>query len=419
MKGEHMEVKGKNTKDKRLLRQILAIAFLVFIGMTIYETLKQVIFPDITIWQSHIVTILFSTLCAAVVSFSFLREHIKISDRLADMNIESDLLRKGLENTIERFQESEKLFKILLKALPGGIFVHDLEGNNLLVNDMACHNSGYSKEELLNMSIMDIDPGLGPRESATPKWQDLGEGESINFETTHMRKDGSTFPVEVHLNVTQLDGESILLSIIFDITERKRIEEALNNAYNIINRSPAVAFLWRNAEGWPVEFVSGNVRGLFGYSAEEFTSGKIAYDVTVHPDDLERVTQEVTKNSEEGREHFTHKPYRIIAKDGETKWLDDMTFIRRDEKGDITHYEGIVLDISKRIRAEEEVRTLQGILPICSHCKKIRDDKGYWNQIENYIHEHSEAVFSHSICPECLKKYYPEYDAHNNGPKKE
>jgi hypothetical protein len=60
-----------------------------------------------------------------------------------------------------------------------------------------------------------------------------------------------------------------------------------------------------------------------------------------------------------------------------------------------------------------EVKTLTGLLPICTSCKKIRDDKGYWNQIELYIKEHSEADFSHSICPECAKKLYPEFYKEN------
>ena len=53
--------------------------------------------------------------------------------------------------------------------------------------------------------------------------------------------------------------------------------------------------------------------------------------------------------------------------------------------------------------------TTSGLLPICSSCKKIRDDKGYWNQIEGYIREHSDATFSHGICPDCTKALYPEY----------
>jgi FixJ family two-component response regulator len=80
-------------------------------------------------------------------------------------------------------------------------------------------------------------------------------------------------------------------------------------------------------------------------------------------------------------------------------------------------------EISQRRKAEEEkekligelqnalaeVKTLSGLLPICSLCKKIRDDKGYWNQIEVYIRAHSEAEFSHGLCPECAHKLYPEY----------
>ncbi len=59
--------------------------------------------------------------------------------------------------------------------------------------------------------------------------------------------------------------------------------------------------------------------------------------------------------------------------------------------------------------ALKNVKVLRGFLPICASCKKIRDDKGYWNQIETYIKEHSEAKFSHGICPDCVRKLYPEY----------
>jgi DNA-binding response OmpR family regulator len=59
-------------------------------------------------------------------------------------------------------------------------------------------------------------------------------------------------------------------------------------------------------------------------------------------------------------------------------------------------------------QALAEVKTLKGFLPICASCKKIRDDQGYWNQIEQYIQEHSDARFSHGLCPECLIKLYPE-----------
>ncbi len=59
--------------------------------------------------------------------------------------------------------------------------------------------------------------------------------------------------------------------------------------------------------------------------------------------------------------------------------------------------------------AYNKVKRLSGLIPICAQCKKIRDDSGYWNQVESYITEHSDAVFSHGICPDCMEKLYPEY----------
>jgi predicted membrane protein len=61
----------------------------------------------------------------------------------------------------------------------------------------------------------------------------------------------------------------------------------------------------------------------------------------------------------------------------------------------------------------DQVKTLSGLLPICASCKNIRDDNGYWKQIEQYIQHHSEAEFSHGICPECAKKLYPDFDLSN------
>lgn len=65
--------------------------------------------------------------------------------------------------------------------------------------------------------------------------------------------------------------------------------------------------------------------------------------------------------------------------------------------------------ITELREAMANIQTLKGYLPICASCKKIRDDRGYWNQIETYIRDHSEAEFSHGICPDCAKKLYPEY----------
>jgi hypothetical protein len=97
----------------------------------------------------------------------------------------------------------------------------------------------------------------------------------------------------------------------------------------------------------------------------------------------------------------------------------------RDSRGEIAGAIESVRDVTERKRAEVEremlvhglqealarVKTLSGMLPICACCKKIRDDRGYWNQLETYFSEHSEVLFSHGYCPDCLKKAYDELDA--------
>jgi len=93
----------------------------------------------------------------------------------------------------------------------------------------------------------------------------------------------------------------------------------------------------------------------------------------------------------------------------------------------------VMRDISKRRQMEEEqkklisdlqaaynkVNTLSGLLPICANCKKIRDDKGYWHTVEVYVRDHSNAEFSHGICPDCLQELYPEFGEEKNGEENE
>ncbi len=93
-------------------------------------------------------------------------------------------------------------------------------------------------------------------------------------------------------------------------------------------------------------------------------------------------------------------------------------FLADDNNGKFKCTNGIAKDITKRIQLEKEqkntidklqksineVKILRGILPICSYCKKIRDDKGYWQQVEGYIRDHSEAEFTHGMCPDCYKR---------------
>ena len=115
--------------------------------------------------------------------------------------------------------------------------------------------------------------------------------------------------------------------------------------------------------------------------------------------------------------------YKLALSDGRTFWLKDQAEIERYPEDQSSISLGCLTMVSKEMEAAEEreklvlelqdalskVKQLSGLLPICASCKKIRDDQGYWNQIEEYIRNHSEADFSHGLCPPCIEKLYPDY----------
>lgn len=128
--------------------------------------------------------------------------------------------------------------------------------------------------------------------------------------------------------------------------------------YTTLLRGPFVIFRWIAAEGWPVEAVSENVQALFGYSADDFLQGRIAFANTIYPDDLGRVFDEVMSYSASGVPNFEQE-YRICHRNGSVHWIYDFTTVVRDEGGTITHYYGYVLDITARKALEEQQLQLQ------------------------------------------------------------
>jgi hypothetical protein len=140
----------------------------------------------------------------------------------------------------------------------------------------------------------------------------------------------------------------------------------------------------------------------------------------VHPEDAPRLRHEDQEANETGSRFQSE--VRIVLPSGGTKWIQ-LTSMPSDRTVDgQTVWSGVILDVTERKRAEEEkdrvvrqlklalaeVETLSGLLPICAYCRKVRDDSGYWSQLESYLAEHSGTRFSHGICPECEAEHYPE-----------
>jgi PAS domain-containing protein len=108
---------------------------------------------------------------------------------------------------------------------------------------------------------------------------------------------------------------------------------------------------------------------------------------------------------------FTENDIRIVKGFGELAAIA-LKNARLQDKRDLAEKQKQTL-IDELTQALENVKQLSGLVPICQHCKKIRDDKGYWNQIEAYLEKHSDAKFSHGICEDCAQKYYPDFDLYD------
>lgn len=167
--------------------------------------------------------------------------------------------------------------------------------------------------------------------------------------------------------------------------------------------------------------VSPAAQRISGYSAQNFMQDPELLLRITHPDDV-AVVRAHQAAVESSQEPFA-ADFRIIRPSGEIRWIAHVCQAvyrttgewvgRRCSNRDITIRKQVEQErkhlVEQLQKALAKVRTLHGMLPICSGCKRIRTDEGYWQQIEDYVGQHSDAQFSHGLCPECLHRLYPEY----------
>ena len=181
-------------------------------------------------------------------------------------------------------------------------------------------------------------------------------------------------------------------------------------------------WVWEVDQNGIYTYTSPKVEEVLGYTPQELIGEKTPFDF-MSADDAKRVGSQFKKIVVSCKA-FDSMENVNIHKDGRIVILETSGVPFFDKNGNLKGYRGIDRDITQRKQIEktrdtllnnlqsvlDNVKTLRGILPICAKCKKIRDDQGSWNQIEEYIQKHSDAEFSHGICPECSDKLYSRYD---------
>lgn len=170
-------------------------------------------------------------------------------------------------------------------------------------------------------------------------------------------------------------------------------------------------------------YVSPSVLQLRGYSPEEI-EGRM-FEEALLPEEgaqIRAIFPEVLARFRASRTAQVRRFVTQPCRDGSTVPSEILTNGIYDDQGDLVAVLGVTRDISERHRLEQElrhaklqaeralaeVRTLSGLIPICSSCRKVRGDEGYWERVEDYTASHTAARFSHGMCPTCVARYFPE-----------
>ncbi len=328
--------------------------------------------------------------------------------------------RKRVERAL---RESEGRFRSLAASSPIGIFQTDLEGRCLYTNEQWQKTADFGLEESLGKGWVNaIHPE--DRGSVSKEWADCTRArKEFSREFRYLTRQGHVRWVHSYAAAIVSRGEiSGYVGTTEDITEWKRAEERfrvlfefssnanlLTDEGGIIDCNHAAAALlrcpgkrellaMRPGSWWPDTQPDGRRSGEKYLEMERLARerGSHRFEWTHRKTNGEEFVAEVGLT-----------PVTINDRPALLAVWHDLT----ERKQAVETLRKFALRLEENNRELKEalakVKTLRGLLPICSGCKKIRDDKGYWNQIEFFIRDHSDANFSHGMCPECAREYFP------------
>jgi PAS domain S-box-containing protein len=311
---------------------------------------------------------------------------------------------------------SQIRYQQLFEASPNPLMVYDAETLEFLeVNQATVKHYGYSPAEFLAMSVKDIHPPEDvPRFLAT-----VGAGVQMEERTgtwRHRKKDGTVIQVRIKSHAFDWKGRRAWLVLAHDITDLLQIEEELRvqktHFERLFESAPeGIALLDNNGNALDVNSAFAR---LFGISKEKLIGHDVvAMIISSESKDEVRTALKAVMNGanvrlESLRLNRGGQPIDVsliavpVDSGGGTNMAyilcQDITLKKRGDR----EKEVLIRQLQKALA---EVKTLGGLLPICAWCKKIRDDQGYYHQIETFIANHSAAKFTHGICPDCREKF--------------
>lgn len=266
-----------------------------------------------------------------------------------------------LEARTRDLRKSEAFYHTLFESVNDAVLVHEIDldgmpGKFIAANRIALERLGYTREDLLKLTPRDIAPEDAFKDLAKARANIASTGTSL-FETVHLSSDGRRIPVESHVRFLELDGQRVAVSVVRDLSERKRAEEALarsENLYRSVFENIQDVY-YRSDRIGNLIMVSPSGAALLGYDTVDEMLGKsIADNIYFNPEDRAVFLAELQKTGV-----VSNYESRLKRKDGTLVFVETTSHYYYDEAGTIAGVEGILRDITDRKRAEAEREKLQ------------------------------------------------------------
>ncbi len=267
-------------------------------------------------------------------------------------------VRRGLEE-----------LTITLDSIGDAVVATDPAGRITRMNPVAEQLTGWSLTDARGKPLEEVFRIYNARTGEpvdNPVQRVLTEGKTVGLanHTCLVSRDGTRLQIADSAAPIRESGQIVGTVMVFrDVTEEYRNRELLHQANEVMVRSPAATFVWENQPGRPVTFVSGNVQRVLGWPGSAFLADRKPFADVIHPEDADRVAGELARAVQNpDAQEVPHSPYRIVQQDGQVCWVEDRTTIRRDGQGHAFAFEGVLLNVTGRVEAEQRLRQREAML---------------------------------------------------------